>query len=578
MNQLVIRGATVVDGLGNEPTRADVAVRDGRISAIGEVREKGAREVDADGLTLAPGIVDLHTHYDAQITWDRTLSPSPSLGVTTTVMGNCGFGIAPAAPEVRDLILRNLSVVEGMDLDALRAGVRWDFESFGEYMAALRAVGPCTNVAVLAGHSVIRTAVMGEAASERVEPTAEELARMQALVAEAMDGGAIGFGASYSLNHSGYGGVPMPSTITALSEFDALVGAMGARSTGIVQLASGAKSVAELEEVSVRHGRAIFKSTGAAMYNERAPERCIEMFEACAAAQARGNPVYIQIPCQPLAFDFTLASAYPFFSHDGFAEVKAHTPGQLVPVFRDPEFRGRFRASLATPRPGLIFQGNWERVVVAVPALAKNEGLANRKHRGDCGRTRRTDPLDVLLDLGLEENLETTFIGQFLNVGDEGVATAARARRRRRRAVRRRGAPDVHVRGGLRVCTSSPAGCGSSACSDLADGVRRLTSRPADLYGIRERGRIAPGAWADLLLFDPDTVGITSAERVADLPGGGPAHHPPAHRGLRRVLQRRGGLRRRRLRHERPRAGAGAGPVRGGRARFAGGTCEGAPP
>ena len=425
MNDLVIRGATVVDGLGNEPARADVAVRDGRIAAVGDVRDKAEREIDADGLTLAPGIVDLHTHYDAQITWDRTLSPSPSLGVTTTVMGNCGFGIAPAAPAVRDLILRNLSVVEGMDLDALRAGVRWEFETFGEYMAALRAIGPCANVAVLAGHSVIRTAVMGEAASERAEPTADELARMQALVSEAMEGGAIGFGASYSLNHSGYGGVPMPSTITALSEFDALVGAMGTRPAGIVQLASGAKSVEELEAVAARHGRAVFKATGAAMYNERAPERCIEMFEACAAAQARGNPVYIQIPCQPLAFDFTLANAYPFFSHDGFAEVKAYTPEQLVPVFRDPAFRGRFRTSLATPRPGLIFQGNWERVVVAVPAFAKNEGLANRTI-AEIASERGADPLDVLLDLGLEENLETTFIGQFLNVGDEGVARLLR--------------------------------------------------------------------------------------------------------------------------------------------------------
>ena len=120
-----------------------------------QIRDRGEREIDADGLTLAPGFIDLHTHYDAQITWDRTLSPSPSLGVTTVVMGNCGFGIVPAAPPVRDLILRNLSVVEGMDLDALRAGVRWEFETFGEYMAALREAAPCANVAVLAGHSVI---------------------------------------------------------------------------------------------------------------------------------------------------------------------------------------------------------------------------------------------------------------------------------------------------------------------------------------------------------------------------------------------------------------------------------------
>ena len=520
MNDLVIRGAAVVDGLGNEPVRADVAVRDGRIHAVGNVAGKeAAREVDAGGLTLAPGFVDLHTHYDAQITWDPTLSPSPSLGVTTAVMGNCGFGIAPSPPPVRDLILRNLSVVEGMDLEALRAGVRWEFETFGEYLAALRAAGPCANVAVLAGHSVIRTAVMGEAASERAEPTAAELARMQALVAEAMDAGAIGLGASYSLNHSGYGGVPMPSTITDLREFDALVGAMGARPAGVVQLASGAKTVAELEAIAGRHRRPIFKATGVAMYNEQAPERSAGTFEACAAAQARGNPVYVQIPCQPLAFDFTLANAYPFFSHDAFAEAKAYSPEQLVPLFRDPDFRQRFRASLAEPRPGLIFQGNWERVVVAVPALEKNAALTDRTI-ADVAAERGADPLDVMLDLGLEESLETTFIGQFLNVGDEGVA----------RLLKHEAGVVALSDAGAHLTFMCEAGYGLHFLAHwvrelgefgLAEGVRRLTSHPADLYGIPERGRIAPGAWADLLLFDPATVGVGPAERVADLPGGG---------------------------------------------------------
>ena len=519
MNQLVIRGATVVDGLGNEPVRADVAVRDGRISAVGEVRERGEREIDAGGLALAPGFIDLHTHYDAQITWDRTLSPSPSLGVTTVVMGNCGFGIVPAAPEVRDLILRNLSVVEGMDLDALRAGVRWEFETFGEYMAALREIAPSANVAVLAGHSVIRTSVMGEAASERAEATADELAEMKARVAEAMDGGAIGLGASYSLNHSGYGGVPMPSTITDLAEFDALVGAMGPRPAGIVQIASGAKTVEELETIAGRHRRPVFKGTGAAMFNEQAPERSVEMFEACRVAQARGNPVYIQIPCQPLSFDFTLANAYPFFSHDAFSEVKAYGPDRLIPVLRNREFRERFRASLANPRPGLIFQGNWNRVVVAVPALAKNESLTDRTI-AEIAAERGADPLDVMLDLGLEENLETMFIGQFLNVGDEGVA----------RLLRHDAGVVALSDAGAHLTFMCEAGYGLHFLAhwvrelgefDLADGVRRLTSHPADLYGIPDRGRIAAGAWADLLLFDPDRVGVTASERVADLPGGG---------------------------------------------------------
>src|SRR6516164_1998097 len=226
MHDLVIRGAIVVDGVGHDPVRADVAVRDGRIAAIGEVGKVASEIVDAGGLALMPGIIDLHTHYDAQVTWDPTLSPSPSLGVTTAIMGNCGFGIVPSPPHLRDLIMRNLAVVEGMDLDALRAGIDWRFQSFAEYMAALRRRAPYANVAVFVGHSAVRTAVMGEAASVRKQPTAAELAEMKRLVAEAMDQGAIGLGGSYSLNHSGWGGVPMPSTISEIAEFDALVGAM----------------------------------------------------------------------------------------------------------------------------------------------------------------------------------------------------------------------------------------------------------------------------------------------------------------------------------------------------------------
>src|SRR5205809_5658123 len=229
MFDLVIRGATIVDGIGHDPLRAEIAVKDGRIAEIGEVRGEAAEVIDAGGLTLMPGIIDLHTHYDAQVTWDPTLSPSPSLGVTTAVMGNCGFGIVPSPPLLRDMIMRNLAVVEGMDLDALRAGIDWRFQSFAEYMRMLRDRGPYMNLGVLVGHSAVRTAVMGEEASIRKEPTAAELAEMKRLVAEALDQGAIGLGASYSLNHSGWGGVPMPSTISDISEFDALVGAMGGR-------------------------------------------------------------------------------------------------------------------------------------------------------------------------------------------------------------------------------------------------------------------------------------------------------------------------------------------------------------
>ena len=519
MHDLIIRGATLVDGTGSEPRLADVAVQSGRVSDIGQVSGLAEKMIDADGLVLAPGIVDLHTHYDAQVTWDRTLSPSPSLGVTTAVMGNCGFGIVPSPPAVRDLILRNLSVVEGMDLDALREGVQWDFESFPDYMAALRAASPYLNVAVLAGHSVIRTAVMGEAASEQKEPSPEQLVRMQAMVAEAMANGAVGLGGSYSLNHSGYGGVPMPSTISDLGEFEALVAAMGDSGHGVVQVASGARSVEDLADVSRRHGRSIFLTSGVAMYNDQAPERGIGVFDACASANANGSHVYVQIPCQPLSFDFTLANAYPFYSHEAFSEIKAYEPEQLKRAFGDSSFRDQFRNNLANVGPGMIFQGNWDRITVAVPALERNNALANQTI-AELASQQARDPLDVMLDLGLEEDLATTFIGRFLNVGDEGVG----------RLLQHESGVVALSDAGAHLVFMCDAGFGLHFLAhwvrhrgefSLSEGVRRLTSHPADFYGISDRGRIAMDLPADFLLFDADRVGVSAPERVSDLPGGG---------------------------------------------------------
>ena len=185
MLDLLLRGASIVDGGGAPAFQADVGVRDGKIIAVGAMDEPARETVDVGGLHLMPGIVDVHTHYDAQITWDPTLSPSVSLGVTTAILGNCGFGIAPCPAPQRETVMRNLSVVEGMDLSALLSGTRWEFETFAEYLEALERVRPYANVGVLAQHSTIRTAVMGEAASEKKIPSADELERMKGLVRDA---------------------------------------------------------------------------------------------------------------------------------------------------------------------------------------------------------------------------------------------------------------------------------------------------------------------------------------------------------------------------------------------------------
>jgi N-acyl-D-amino-acid deacylase len=295
---------------------------------------------------------------------------------------------------------------------------------------------------------------------------------------------------------------------------------MGARGKGVVEISSGQHSVAEMEEIAGRHGRRIFMGTALALYNEQYPRRAIEMFDACAAAQARGNGVHIQITCQPLSFDFTLASAYPFYSHEAFEPIKGYSREALKGVFRDPGFRDRFRQNLRAPRPGTVFQGNWRRVVVAVPALRKNAGLANRSI-ADVAEEQKRDPLDVMVDLGLEEDLETAFLGLFFNAVDEGVAELLK-----------------HPAGvvalsdaGAHLMYLCDAGFGlyllghwvrERRLFDLAEGVRRLTSHQAGLYGIPDRGRIEAGAFADLLLFDADAVGVSPARRVSDLPGGGP--------------------------------------------------------
>jgi len=244
------------------------------------------------------------------------------------------------------------------------------------------------------------------------------------------------------------------------------------------------------------------------------------MFDACAAAQARGNELYIQITCQPLSFDFTLASAYPFYSHPAFDPIKAYDREQLKAVFRDASFRDRFRADLRTPRPGTVFQGSWERIIVAAPVKPEHAGLADRTI-AEIARERQQDPLDTMLEIGLDENLDTGFVGRFFNAVDDGVEPL----------VKHKAGVIALSDAGAHLVYLCDAGFGlyllghwvrDRGAFDLVEGVRRLTSHQAGLYGIPDRGRITVGAGADLLLFDPATVGISAARRVGDLPGGGP--------------------------------------------------------
>src|SRR5919198_4438642 len=225
MYDLLFRNALLLDGRGSPAKRGDLAVEKARIVAVGEVDGAARETIDADGLALMPGIIDNHTHYDAQLTWDPWVSPSPALGVTTAVIGNCGFTIAPCRPADRERVMRNLTQVEGMSLEALRAGIRWDFETVPQYLDMLERRGAAVNIAAFVGHSSVRTYVMGEAATERAA-TSAEVAAMRAIVREALAAGAIGFATSTSPAHNGADGRPMPSRLADEAELAALVGTL----------------------------------------------------------------------------------------------------------------------------------------------------------------------------------------------------------------------------------------------------------------------------------------------------------------------------------------------------------------
>ena len=519
MHDLIIRGADVHDGLGNPPQRGDVAIDQGRITQIGTIQATARQEVQAQGLTLMPGIVDLHTHFDAQVTWDRTLSPSPALGVTTAVLGNCGFGIAPCPAPLRETMIKNLSVVEGMDLQALQTGIQWDFESFSQYLAQLRRTGPYLNTAVFAGHSVLRTAVMGEAASEQIEPSDEQLDKMCRLLRESMNDGAIGFASSFSPNHSGYAGRPMPSTIATERELKALTGVLGQVGKGVFMMATGPRGTPDMmESIAAETGRPAYISTVLTMYNEANPDLGMSYYERCGQALDRGHEVYILTSCQPLSFDFSLTDPYVLLSHSAFDIVKKTPVEGLAQVYADPAFRQAFRENLKQPRSGILFLGNWNHIEVGATTLPQHHALEGMSLQA-LGQHWGKDPLDAFFDLALAENLQTHFVGKFFQNVDEGVA------------------PLLKHRAG--VVTLSDAGAHLSYMCDagfglhflahwvretghfsLAEGIRKLTSEPAQRFRIPERGRLVVGAPADLLLFDPDTVGISKPLPRKDLPGG----------------------------------------------------------
>lgn len=520
MTSLLIRRATIVDGTGGEPVVADLSVVDGRIGAVGaDLPVRDADEVvDADGLALMPGIVDSHTHFDAQLTWDPAATPSPALGVTTAVIGNCGFTIAPCRPADRERTMRNLTQVEGMSLDVLRRGIDWGFETFPQYLAQLRRRGSVPNVAAYVGHSSLRTYVMGEAATERAA-TPAEVDAMAALVREAMDAGAVGFASSTSPAHNGEGGTPMPSRLADDAEFAALVRAMGESGRGVFMLTKGGHTpIPFLESLAAASRRPVM--IAALLHNATNPGAVFADLDAIAAANARGHRLVGQVSCCPLTMDFTLASPYPVEGLQSWRPALGPAGDALKAVLAQAGFRAAVRAELAQPATFRLFNGEWDKVHVVEVARAEHAAFEQRT-LAEIAAAQGLDPLDAMLDLALAEDLRTVFTAQLLNSDEEAVA----------RLLTHPHSLVSLSDAGAHLTFFNDAGFGlhllghwvrERGVMTLAEAVRRLTAQPAAVFGIDDRGRLAPGLAADLLLFDPTTVGRGPKRRVFDLPGGAP--------------------------------------------------------
>ena len=514
---LLFRNVLMFDGSGSDPVQQDLAVTDGRISAIGpQLPAQAARIIEGNGLALMPGIIDSHTHFDAQITWDPAVRPSPALGVTTAVIGNCGFAIAPCKPADREITMRNLTQVEGMSLDVLRQGIQWEFETFPEYLDFLRRKGSAVNVAAYIGHSSVRTWVMGADANQRAA-SPEEIERMAQLVREAMAVGAVGFASSTSPAHNGEGGFPMPSRLASDKEMMALIKAMGEQGHGIYMVTKGGQMpVPFLEDMSAQSGRPVM--IAALLHNSTNPQAVFNDLQAITDANQRGRRLIGQVSCCPLTMDFTFNSAYPVEGLQSWKPALGLSGDALHKVLADPAFRQSVRDELSSVATFRLFNNEWDKVHVVETAKPENAHLEQRSVL-EIAQSLGKDPLDTALDLALSENLQTVFTAQLLNSDTEAVG----------RMLNHPHSLISLSDAGAHLTFFNDAGFGLHLMGywsrqlgkmSMAEAIRQITSLQAEVMGIQQRGRLQVGWAADLMLFDPATVDRAPKKRVFDLPGG----------------------------------------------------------
>ena len=509
-NDFAIRGGTVIDGSGGRSLRADVGIRNGRISEIAP-KVEGRREIDAVGQLVVPGFIDIHTHYDPQVLWDPALSASAAHGVTSVVAGNCGFSIAPAKTEGRPILIGTLEKVEDMDAATLEAGVDWDFETYAEYLDAVARRRPGINFGGFVGHTAVRVYVMGEASYER-EATPDELAAMKAVVAREIRGGALGFSTDRAGFILGHGGRPVPSVVASQAETEALMSVTAEIGQGIVHIAPG-EDCTWLAPFQKALGRTVNWSAILTYPpgSGRAPAH--EKLALLERARQDGADLWGQVTCRPILQSISLLDPYSFSYIPAFAAVIAAPKAERRRFYADPAWRAEVKEQLAT---GNLLPPRWEIIKVAeTRAFAALIGTS----LSDLAASRGTAPFDAMCDIALEDDLATRFSVVFANDDEAGVRTLLTAPG----CILGLSDAGAHV---AQICDSVlPTDFLAGWVRDrgvmgIEAGIHKLTGEQARVLGL-DRGTLMQGAPADIVVLDLNRLGVGPIRRVSDMPAGG---------------------------------------------------------
>jgi len=516
---LLIKNGRIIDGSGRPAFHGDVAVAGGKIVELGRLSGSARQTIEADGRVVAPGFVDNHCHYDAQVVWDPLCTYSCHHGATTVIIGNCSLALAPVKADAREKLAGMLSYVEAIPMDVLQAGVPWNWETFPQYMSAIgQRLG--VNVGTLVGHSAVRLYAMGEDCSDRAATDAE-LEEMRRLVRESLEAGALGLSITRNMNHFDVAGKRIPAACAPESELFALADVLRELGTGVIQCGGGTNPELKdrlLSRISEACGRPIMYNT--LLEQARQPGRWrthLAHVEETAKQGIRAIPL-----CNPgsIVNRFTMKNCQVFRSMPTWLPILQGPDAEKLRAYSNPEIRAKLRAEVDAPLgPDSTFSQRWDLMLVEEPQLAKNRGLAG-KHIAQIAKTQGKHPVDAFLDLAVEEQLDTVFSLGEINMDTEAVAQIL-------------GSPYAVVGlsdGGAHVQfhsnVSNPTRLlgywvREKKIMSLEHAVRRLTFDSASAFGIYDRGLVQPGMAADLVVFDADTVAPVKEDVVHDFPANG---------------------------------------------------------